>query len=198
MENLKTSPKDFFLHLLLIVTLYLSVGFLISLVFNLLDIWLPEADTFGRVRGVRTALSFVIVAFPAFHIFNRILATEYKKAPTKRDLSVRRWLIYLTLFIGAVFMIGSLIALLNSYFNGELTPRFLLKVLTVLAVMGGVFWHYLADLRSGQASKSFFYVSSLVVIIFVVLGVVWAGHQKAEDNYPEFPQFPERVIPLSE
>jgi hypothetical protein len=62
-------------------------------------------------------------------------------------LWIRKWLIYFTLFAAALIIIGDLVTLLNRFLEGELTVRFLLKVLAVFFVAGSVFYYYLWDLR---------------------------------------------------
>jgi hypothetical protein len=37
--------------------------------------------------------------------------------------------------------------------QGELTARFVLKVLTVIVIAGSVFWYYLGSLRRGAAHE---------------------------------------------
>jgi hypothetical protein len=60
---------------------------------------------------------------------------------------VRRWLTYLTLFIAACVLIGDFVSLVYNVLGGELTVRFVLKVLTVGIIAGTVFWYYLSELR---------------------------------------------------
>jgi hypothetical protein len=67
--------------------------------------------------------------------------------PTKRTSPVRRWLTYLTLFVATCVLIGDFMSLVYSFLGGELTVRFVLKVLTVGVIAGTGFWYYLSDLR---------------------------------------------------
>ena len=60
---------------------------------------------------------------------------------------MRRWLTYVTLLLAAGIVIGDLIALLYNVLGGELSTRFLLKVLVVGAIAGTIFAYYLTDLR---------------------------------------------------
>jgi hypothetical protein len=70
-----------------------------------------------------------------------------RRDPARRASKVRRQLTYLTLFIAAAFIIGDLIALLDDLLGGELTLRFVLKVVTVAVIAAGLFLYYLRDLR---------------------------------------------------
>jgi hypothetical protein len=65
----------------------------------------------------------------------------------KSELWVRRWALFLTVFIAGVTVVIDLITLVNYFLGGDLTTRFILKVLVVFLVAGGVFLHFLADIR---------------------------------------------------
>ena len=78
---------------------------------------------------------------------SRLMNRETMVDPTKRMSPVRRWLTYLTLFIAASVLIGDVTTLVYSLLGGELTTRFVLKVLVVAAIAGTVFWFYVSDLR---------------------------------------------------
>jgi hypothetical protein len=63
---------------------------------------------------------------------------------------VRRWLTYLTLFSAACALLGDFATLVYNVLGGELTVRFLLKVLTVGLIAGTAFFYYLRDLRQDE------------------------------------------------
>ena len=52
------------------------------------------------------------------------------------------------LFIGAMTLIGDVITLIYNFLGGELTTRFVLKVVTVAVIAGAVIAYYFADLRA--------------------------------------------------
>ena len=66
---------------------------------------------------------------------------------------MRKWLTYLTLFIGASVLLGDVIALVNGVLKGDPTLRFLLKCLVVGAIAGTAFAYYLADLRQDEREE---------------------------------------------
>jgi hypothetical protein len=92
-------------------------------------------------------VSSLIVALPVFLYMSRLTNRETTLDPTKRMSPVRRWLTYLTLFSAACVLIGDVTTLVYSLLGGELTTRFVLKVLVVGAIAGTVFWFYVSDLR---------------------------------------------------
>ena len=69
------------------------------------------------------------------------------RSPAKRLSAVRRWLTYVTLFLAATVLIGDLITLVYNLLGGELSLRFVLKVLVVGTIAGAIFGYYLRDLR---------------------------------------------------
>ena len=53
----------------------------------------------------------------------------------------------MTLFLAATVLIGDLITLVYNLLGGELSLRFVLKVLVVGTIAGAIFGYYLRDLR---------------------------------------------------
>ena len=95
----------------------------------------------------------------------------YSKESVVRESKIRKWLIYLTLFITALVIIGDLIFVVNTFLGGEITARFILKALSVIVVAGVIFWHYLDDVRREQSSGTAKYVAygvSAVILVLVI------------------------------
>lgn len=149
----KAGPKDVFLHLLSIVTLYTSAVNFGILIFKYIDLYFPdklESDYYSRIAslsGIRWAIASLIIVFPVYLIVSWYLNKIYSSDPNKRNFRIRRWLIYFTLFAAAVVIIGDLVALVYNLLSGELTVRFILKILTILFIAGSIFGYYLSDLR---------------------------------------------------
>jgi hypothetical protein len=55
------------------------------------------------------------------------------------------------MLISASVVIGDLIAVVDYFLRGEITTTFLLKVLTVFVIAGGVFLYYLQPLEKPEA-----------------------------------------------
>ena len=96
---------------------------------------------------MRFSVASLVVAFPVYLFVARLLSRELARNPVKRLSAVRRWLTYLTLFLAVTAIVCDLIALVHSLLCGDLTLRFVLKVLVVGAIAGAIFGFYLADLR---------------------------------------------------
>lgn len=177
------TPKDFFLHIGVIATLYVSAISLITLLFQVIETAYPDAlnpyvDPYSA--GIRWAIASLVIVFPLFLLLSWLLEKDYNRNPEKRTLAIRRWLNYLTLFVAGVVIATDLIVLINSFLGGEFTTRFILKVLVVLVVAGFVFGYYIWDLRRSIQEKSgrpklFASIAGLIVIASIVGGFFIMG-----------------------
>ena len=146
------SPREAFLYLVLFASLYVWAYHLGDLLFDLINAAIPDpADqrfqAGMRDDSMRFSVASLVIAFPIYLFVARLLARELARNPVKRLSAVRRWLTYLTLFLAVTVLVCDLIALVHSLLGGDLTLRFVLKVLVVGAIAGGIFGFYLADLR---------------------------------------------------
>ncbi len=144
-----TSPREAFLYLVAFSTLYLSAWHLGSLLFQFIDLALPDAAErpWGSqvARGrIRWAVAVLAVAFPVFLLVSRRVLLDLDPPRTG---AVGRWLTWLTLFLATLVLLGNLAALIYQLLGGALTLRFLLKVLVVALIAGGLFGYYLRQLR---------------------------------------------------
>lgn len=148
-QNVRAAPRDVFLHLLSVVTLYVSAISLIALLFQYVNHFIPDPLEFeyGFSNSLRTAIATLIIVFPTYIITAWYFHKEGMGNPERREIKIRKWLVYLTLFVSAVTVIIDLVTLVYRFLGGELSPRFGLKVLAVLVVAAGVFWYYLWDLK---------------------------------------------------
>lgn len=179
----RSTAKDVFVHLFSIVTLYVSVFTFIALCFAYVDVSFPDALDFyyaGSLDQIRGSMASVIIMWPAFIGISWLMHRDAKADGERREVGIRKWLLYLTLFVTAITIVVDLITLVNYFLNGEITTRFILKVLLVLATAVAVFAYYLWDLRTEDIGKSKIpkkaaIASSIVVLASVILGFVLVG-----------------------
>ena len=184
----QAGPKDIFLHLLSIVALYVSAGSFIALVFQYVNVYFPDIVADGgywalqsAYSGIRWSIAVLVVVFPVYVWVSWFLGRMYEKAPELKNIKTRKWLLYFTLFAAAVIIIGDLVTLIYNFLQGELTARFLLKILAVGIVAAAVFWHYLLELRPSRPSaKIFAYPASAIVLIAIVAGFFVVGSPQEE------------------
>ena len=153
-DKQKTSPKDVFLHLLAILTLYASGVSFGALLFQYIDIWMPDRlqDMYwvreGALSAIRFSIASLVIVFPVYLLTTRFLNRTYFENPSRRNMRIRKWLVYFTVFATALVIIGDLVSLVYNLLGGETTARFLLKTLTVFFVAGSIFFYYFWDLKT--------------------------------------------------
>ncbi len=185
---IKSSPRDVFLYLLTIITLYVSLWRLIELWFQYINTLLPDNLSGLMVPGdMRFSIAALIVVFPVYIGLTWFLRKDVIAHPEKRNLRVRKWLLNFTLFLAALTIIVDLITLINNFLNGELTMRFLLKVIAVFLVAGAVFGYYFWDLRratlpGSKPSRLLAATVSLVIFGSIVGGFFIIGSPNTQRN----------------
>lgn len=179
--NTKTTPKDFFLHLGATVALYVAAGALINLSFSVINYYFPDALA-GYFYGNAVAwpISILVVLVPILYILEWLINRDIKKIPEKADLVIRKWRIYLTLFLAVVLMGGDLIALINTYLNGEITSRLVWKVVAVLFIAGSIGKYYYFSLNTAHrwskcARRMNAWFGLVLVIAAIVVGFIAVG-----------------------
>lgn len=175
MNNTKTTPKDFFLHLGATIALYAAVGALIRLSFSIIDYLNPDAlSSYFYAGSIAWPISMLVVLIPVLYVLEWLLVRGIRLVPEKKDLWIRRWRIYLTLFLAGATIIGDLIVLINTYLSGEITSRFIYKVLAILVICGIVFAYYLlariTEEEKGRAARKTVAVIGLVLILAAIVG----------------------------
>jgi len=179
----KSSPRDFFLYFLAIITLYISVWRYIDLLFEYINFLFPDQLDFyfeGMYHSVRWSIASLVIVFPFYLGITWYLRKDAIANPEKREIRVRKWLLNLTLFLAAVTIIVDLVTLVNRFLEGDLTARFVLKVLAVLITAGAVFAYYFWDLRretlpSSKPSKWLAGLAALVVLVSIGSGFFIIG-----------------------
>lgn len=169
----KNTPRNVFLHLFSIVTLYLSAISFITLMWQYINYLFPDhLESISYIQwSIRFAVSTLIIAFPFFILSSWYLNKLYKQEKWIRSSKIRKWLIYLTLFITSLIIIGDLISIINVFLSGETTVRFILKASVVLLVTALIFGYYLDDIKRVDASPSAKYFA-LTTSVFVSLSLV--------------------------
>lgn len=185
MNTLKVTPKDFFLWAGAMVAIYGGVIAFITLLFQYINYAYPDALSYGYYSdpfsgSIRFSMAALIVLVPVAVLLMRLIRKDIAAVPQKDDLWIRRWALYLTLFVAGATVVGDLITLINYFLGGELTTRFVLKVVVILLVAGAAFMHFLADLRGywtanpGRAQIVSWAVGAVVVIAiasgFLIMG----------------------------
>ncbi|MBI5457199.1 hypothetical protein HY971_00550 [Candidatus Kaiserbacteria bacterium] len=187
MDKPKVTPKDFVLWVGAMASLYAGVVAFITLVFEYINKAFPNPVTSSYYYGdpyssnISYETAALIVLTPVFLILMRFIRRDIAADPSRNDIWVRRWALFLTLFLAGATVVVDLIVLLNTYLQGEdLTVGFLLKVLTVLLVAGLGFMHFIADLwgyweREQARARMVNWGVGLLVVVTIIAGFFIVG-----------------------
>jgi hypothetical protein len=177
-EKPKSSPKDVFMHLLMIGMLYVGAFSFVSLWFDYINFLFPDALNYyyqGILDGILFATATLVVVFPVYLLLSRLLEKEMAADPEKRELRARKWLVYLTLFIAAIAIIVDVVRLIYDFLSGALTTPFFLKIFVVLLVAAAVFGYYLWDVRRKSGAETKIPKTLALVVSLVVFGSIVGG-----------------------
>lgn len=185
-------PKNFFLQVGIIATLYASIISFLTFIFGLIDNLLPRAGAYYydySNSGVRYAISVLIVMFPLFIWLSRIYRKAVAQNSELQDSKLRKWLLYFTLFLAGLAIAIDIIVLINTFLSGEnFALPFILKVLAVLLVAGGVFYFYLKDIKGAwdanpKGAKTSAVIVSVVVLASVIGGIILIGSPSKQRDF---------------
>ena len=150
----KLNTGFFFLCLGLLITLITSVISFLNLVFETLNKRFPDVLNANYQYGystyeyesIRMALATLIIFFPVFIVISYFWKKFIKGAIGSVDELIKKWVIYIILFLSAVVTMVDLVALIRYFISGEITTRFILKVVVVLVTALIVGKYYIFEL----------------------------------------------------
>lgn len=157
-----TKPKlnigFFFLSLGVLITLITSVVSLLNLVFSTLDKRFPDVLNSTYQYGystydfesIRSALATLIIFFPVFLLISYFWSKYMKGFMSHADEVVKKWVVYIILFLSSLVMVIDLVILVRYFVSGEITNRFILKVVATLIVAIFVGVYYIFKLRNKE------------------------------------------------
>jgi hypothetical protein len=181
----KLSIGFFFLCLGTLITLITSVVSFLNLVFGTLDKQFPDVlnasyqygyNTYD-FEGIRIALATLIIFFPVFVIVSFFWKRHIKKGIGHIDEIIKKWLVYLVLFLSSVVTAVDLVILVKYFVSGEITSRFVYKVITVfiVAILVGSYYYILEISHCGdKLKKNLGIIYSIVGILLVLTAVIYS------------------------
>jgi len=183
-QKTKTGALDFFLHLGVVVVLYITVGFLLNLLFTVINTAYPLVDSYYYTPSISFPVAALIVLFPIFVLLSWLTYRSYDADSNKKQLGVRKWLTYLTLFVTGAIIAGDLITVIYYFLDGrDFSTSFVLKAFSILLVAIMVFGYYLNDLRDKITSsqrKIWVIVAGILVLGTIVAGFSVIGSPKTQ------------------
>ncbi|OHA14570.1 MAG: hypothetical protein A2909_02965 [Candidatus Tagabacteria bacterium RIFCSPLOWO2_01_FULL_39_11] len=174
----KQNAKFAFFYLLSLVALVftaLATGLVIFQIINkkVVDLITLAPGGFSQ-ESLKFAISAIIIAAPIYFVMMWLINKNILTGKLDKESGIRKWLTYFILLVSAVVMIGWLIGTINSFLNGELTIKFILKALTAIIISALIFSFYLYDIKRADISKNnniikaYFYGSMAIVLAALV------------------------------
>jgi hypothetical protein len=186
----KDAPKFAFYYALSLVSLVftsLSVGIVIFQIINknITDIIDQYTGRF-EPEALKFAISALIIAAPIYYFLQKLINKSLYSGELDKDSAVRRWLTYFILLVSSVVMIFWLIITLNSFLDGDLTTKFILKALTAIGISALIFSFYLYDIKREKVKKhkdqviTIFFYSSLTLVVAAFVFAIFNVESPAE------------------
>ncbi len=176
----QNTPKNFILQLGALIALYASITSLIVLLFSIINLQFPDEAAYyyedeAARSAIRTTMAVLIVFFPTYLALTRISNQTRRKEQKGEYTTVTKWLLYITLLVFALIMLADLVTLINYFLNGEISTRFLAKVVGLLVVVGAAFHYYILDIRGYfttrvEQSVQFAIGALAVVLVSLIFG----------------------------
>jgi hypothetical protein len=170
----KHQAQFVFYYLLSLISLGAMALGLGIIVFEVLDkVFIDISNSYFSMQALKTAFSTLLISTPIYYLCSHLLSKSIKKQDLSLESSLRKWLIYLILLVTSIIMLVWLVSILNSFLNGEMTIKFILKALTALIISAMIFSYYLYNIRKKVVKKrdkikSTFFVASLLLVVFVL------------------------------
>lgn len=164
----------FFLCLGALITLITSVVSFLNLVFSTLDKQFPDVLNSTYQYGystydfesIRVALATLIIFFPIFLVVSFFWRKMIQGDLGHIDETIKKWVIYIILFLSAIVVAVDLVVLVRYFVSGEITNRFIYKVITTLVTIAIIGVYYILLLKKDKK------ISSLFGFIFGGLGII--------------------------
>jgi hypothetical protein len=179
-QTSRTTAADVFSYLFMFILLYIGVFAFLGLLFDYVDALYPPAfQYFYGPNSIIVSVSTLFVVWPVFILVSWWIGRQQLREPSKRQLGVRKWLVYLTLFAAALTLVIDLVTLVYNFLSGGFSISFGLKTLAVLVVAGAVFGYFLWDLRRSDkksiVAKLFAWITSIVLVGAIIAGFFIVG-----------------------
>ena len=187
MEKQKLNVGYAFLSLGVLISLIVSVISFFNLAFEILNKKFPDVlnATYqygyasSQFEAARTFLAMLIIMFPAFLILAYFWKHKEKKGLGHQDDVVHKWLSYIIIFLSILVVVVDLIILVRYFVSGEITIRFILKILIALAGAKMILYYFVPEIWDVKfwniRWRKFFKITSKYFSMVMVLAlIIWS------------------------
>lgn len=184
-----SSTVEVVLNFFSFITLCIVTIALGTLYYQIINNYFPDpliieyGGTSAAMEAIHYAIAALLITFPIYALSVRLWFKRFREDEEKVETRLTKWLTYLVLLASAVTIVGDLITAVFYFLQGEITPRFFLKALTILIIAGIIFCFYFLERKKIQyrkdISRGIFqllgWVVSGLVLLAIVLGFLVGG-----------------------
>ncbi len=153
-----TSMWDAFEHILLFISLYVMTLAISLTLHYFVDKYFPKISSLEDISSentfydtlLRGYLSALIVSTPLFIYFFLKITKRTQVYPPLRQLKSRKFLIYLTLVVTFLILIGNAISTVYGLLSGNVTLNFFMHLIVTALVCGIIFTYYLNQVKEDR------------------------------------------------
>lgn len=204
MQQKNNSAYFAFLYIVSLI----SLGFLAissgMILFQLINKFVPDplAPSYlacFQSGAIKFAISAIIVSAPIYYIAIYAINKHISKGELKKESQIRKWLTYIIILVSVLVIVGNLIAVIYNFLDGELTIRFILRTLAMIAIAGSVLSYYFIDIKKesfekkNKTNKIYFYASISAVLIILISAFFVAESPSKSRKRKQDQQFLERM-----
>jgi membrane protein YqaA with SNARE-associated domain len=180
----KSSTADVVVNLFSFILLGIVATALGVLWFNVIGKFFPDplpmmgyyAES-AATSAIHYSIAALLIGFPLYYAAMRIWFRKFREDEGRTESKLSKWLTYLVLLAASVTIVGDLITVVFTFLQGEITVRFFLKALTILAIAGIIFGFYFLERKKIQYRKDIpgtvFRNFGIAVAAFVALGIAF-------------------------
>lgn len=196
MEN--NSAKYAFFYMLSLVALIfmaISSGMIIFQIINkkIVDVISQYSARFSSEQ-LKFAISALVISAPIYYLTMRQIIKSLFSGTLPKDSAIRKWLTYFILFVSLVIMLGWLVAIINSFLDGELTAKFILKAFAAIGIAAAIFSFYFYEIKRAEVQNQkdktvqiYFYgsLAAVIIIFFSSFFFVESPQEARNRNHDE-------------
>ena len=196
-QSRQSSTVDVVINFFSFILLGVVASALGTLFFQIINLTFPDAldvanwySASQATSSIHYAVAALIIGFPLYFFAMRLWFRKFREDEGRAESRLSKWLTYLVLLVTAVTIVGDLITTVFTLLQGEVTVRFFLKALTILAIAGAIFGFYYLERRKIQyhvdiPRKTFQYFGrgvATAVVLGIILGFFVGGSPESQRN----------------
>lgn len=127
-------------------------------------------------ESIHYQIAALLIGSPIYYLVMRYWFRRFREQEKKIESKLTRVITYLVLLVASVTIVGDLIVIVFTFLQGEMSARFILKAVTLLAIASAIFGFYYLERKQVQYRKnigtSVFRLFAIGLFVAVFMGIV--------------------------